>query len=153
MLLVGILSLIVVVNAGNTITTYAGLSTGASGYSGNGGQATSSALNSPYGVWGDAAGTLYIVDSSNCVIRNVSSSGIISNFAGSGGLCGYSGDNGPATLAYLMNPTGIWGDASNLYIADNQNNMVRKVSFASGVVTTYAGTGTGSFFGDGIAAT
>ena len=111
------------------------------GYSGDNGPATSAELNSPYGVALDASGNLYIADLDNNRIRKVSPSGIITTVAGNGGL-GYSGDNGPATSAELFVPAGMAMDASgNLYIADDDNNRIRKVS-PSGIITTVAGNGT-----------
>lgn len=77
---------------------------------------------------------------------------LIYNVAGTG-VAGFSGDGGPATSAQLNNPTSITFDGSNnMYIADVLNQRVRKVT-AAGVISTYAGTGTAGFSGDGGAAT
>ena len=109
---------------------------GISGYSGDGGPATSAQLQSPSGVAVDSAGNLYISDSGAAVVRKVSS-GVITTVAGTG-TSGSSGDGGPATSARLAGPSGIAVDASfNLFIADTGNNSVRKVS--GGIVTTMAG--------------
>ena len=73
---------------------------------------------------------------------------IISTYAGMG-TNGYSGDGGPATSAQLYDPYDVVADnAGNLYIADMMNNRIRKVNSA-GVITTYAGTGTLGYSGDG----
>jgi trimeric autotransporter adhesin len=109
-------------------------------------------LNAPNGLAVDSAGEVYIADGFNR-IRKVSS-GVITTVAGSGTplFGGYSGDGGPATSAQLAGPTGVAVDsAGNLYIADTENNRIRKVS--SGVITTVAGNGTQSFSGDGGPAT
>lgn len=77
---------------------------------------------------------------------------IISTYAGTG-TNGYSGDGGPATAAQLYDPYDVVADnAGNLYIADMMNNRIRKVNSA-GVITTFAGTGTLGYSGDGGLAT
>ena len=119
-----------------------------SGYSGDGGQATSARLSSPYGVVFDSSSNLYIGDKSNNVIREVTAAGIISTYAGNH-TAGYSGDGGLATSAELSAPKGIGMDSSgNLYIADTSNNRIRKVA-TGGTISTFAGNGTGSDSGDG----
>ena len=110
------------------------------GYSGDGGAATNAGLNYPSGVAVDAAGNLYIADSDNKRIRKVDTNGIITTVAGNGSA-GYSGDGGAATNARLYYPTGVAVDASgNLYIADTENNRIRKVD-TNGIITTVAGKG------------
>jgi len=132
------------------ITTVVG--DGVEGYSGDGGPATSAELG-PIGVAIDAAGNIYIADTNN-LIRKVDTSGIITTVAGNGSYS-FSGDGGPATSAALGNPTGVAVDASgNLYIADTQNDRVRKVD-NSGIITTVAGNGNYAsiYTGDGGPAT
>src|ERR1035437_6767120 len=135
------------------ITTVAG--NGTHGFSGDNGPATSAQLNFgtggyPNGIAVDSAGHLYIADSGNARIRKVSN-GVITTVAG-GGVYGFLGDNGPATSAYLNQPQGIAVDsAGNLYIADWQDNRIRKV--ANGVITTVAGNGTRGYSGDNGLAT
>ncbi|HXB14082.1 MAG TPA: hypothetical protein VNZ45_18975, partial [Bacteroidia bacterium] len=122
------------------------------GYSGDGGPATIAELNEPWGVAIDKAGNVYIADDHNFRIRKVSPGGVISTFAGNG-TAGFSGDGGQASAAELNYPTGVAIDtAGNLYIADENNNRIRKVN-ASGVISTYAGTGAVGFGGDGGQAT
>jgi trimeric autotransporter adhesin len=119
------------------LTRFAG--NGTAGYSGDNGPATSAELNGVMGVAADAAGNVYIADTQNNRIRKVSN-GVITTIAGNGFL-GYSGDGGPATSARLNQPFGVAVDASgNVYIADSENYVVRKVS--NGVITTFAGNGT-----------
>ena len=133
------------------ISTVAG--NGQDTFSGDGVQATQTALASPGSVALDSQGRLFISDGGNNRVRMVSSSGIISTVAGTTSA-GYAGDGGPATSAYLDSPGGIAFDsAGNLYIADTLNSLVRKVS--GGVINTVAGdltVGPG-FSGDGGAAT
>jgi len=135
-----------------TITTVAGNGTG--GYSGDSGAATSAKLWAPYGVAVDGAGNLYIADSNNSRIREVTvATGIITTVAGTGSG-GYTGDSGAATSAKLYYPNGVSVDgAGNLYIADFGNNRIRKVTAATGIITTVAGTGTGGYSGDNGLAT
>jgi uncharacterized protein (TIGR03437 family) len=123
---------------------------GTEGFSGDGGPATSAQLNWPTGVAVDSVGNLYIADTRNCRVREVSN-GVITTVAGNGD-CDFSGDNGPATNAHLNGAYGIAVDsAGNLYIADIGNNRIRKVS--NGVITTVAGNGTAGFSGDNGPAT
>ena len=128
---------------------------GTASFGGDGGTAVSAQLNHPYGVAMDGAGNLYIADRSNNVVRKVNTSGNISTIAGVGGVAGYSGDGGAATSAHLKQPNGVAVDsASNLYIADTGNNVVRKVD-VNGNISTVAGNnllGDG-YTGDGGAAT
>jgi sugar lactone lactonase YvrE len=129
--------------SGGVITTVAG--NGTEGYSGDNGPATSAQLRWVRGVAVDSAGNLYIADSGNDRIRKVSG-GVITTVAGNG-TYGYSGDNGPATSARLRSPTGVAVDsAGNLYIADQSNSRIRKIS--NGVITTVAGSGTFGYSGD-----
>ena len=134
-----------------TINTVAGnVPAGHSLYGGDNGPATSAQLASPLGVAVDSAGNLYIADTDNHRIRKVSN-GVITTVAGNG-TAGFSGDNGPATSAQLNYPAGVAVDsAGNLYIADTDNNRIRKVS--NGVITTVAGNGTLGFSGDNGPAT
>jgi sugar lactone lactonase YvrE len=108
------------------ITTVAG--TGNSGYSGDGGPASSAHLNTPSGVAVDDAGTLYITDDFNHRIRQVTRDGMITTVAGTGSA-GHGGDNGPAVAAQLNNPVGVAVDsARNLYISERDSHRIRKVT-------------------------
>lgn len=119
------------------VTRFAG--NGTAGYSGDNGPATSAELNGVMGVAADATGNVYIADTQNNRIRKVSN-GVITTIAGDG-FSGYLGDGGPATSARLNQPFGVAVDASgNVYVADSENYVVRKVS--NGVIGTFAGNGT-----------
>ena len=134
------------------ITTVAG--NGTSGYSGDGGAATSAELSYPEKVAVDGSGNIYIADYYNERIRKVTAStGIITTVAGNG-TAGYSGDGGPATSAELSSPAGVALDSSgNIYIADLSNSRIRKVTVSTGIITTVAGNGTSGYSGDGGPAT
>jgi trimeric autotransporter adhesin len=140
------------VTSGGIITTVAGKGSGNCMLSGDGGQATSAQLCSPTKVAVDNSGNLYIADSSNYRVRKVSASGIITTIAGNG-TAGYSGDGGPAVNAQLNRPVGVAVDNSgNVYIADDYNFRVRKVS-PDGTISTFAGSGFFGYGGDGGPAT
>ena len=135
---------------GQTISTYAG--NGVGSYTGDGVAASTTAVNSPWGVTIDSAGNVYIGDSPNHRIRKVTPAGIISTIAGTGTM-GFLGDGGPATDARLNNPSGVAVDAAgNVYVADNGNHRIRKIT-ATGYISTIAGTGSVVLSGDGGPAT
>ncbi|MBX2907117.1 MAG: Ig-like domain-containing protein, partial [Taibaiella sp.] len=132
------------------ITTVAG--NGTIGYSGDGGPATNARMSNPTGITMDAGGNVYFSDFNNHVVRRISTSGIISRVAGNLAN-GYSGDGGAATSAKLKYPSGLAFDgAGNLYIADNGNHVIRKVT-PTGIITTCAGTNIPGYTGDSAAAT
>ncbi|HWQ35479.1 MAG TPA: Ig-like domain-containing protein [Blastocatellia bacterium] len=121
---------------------------GTAGFSGDGGRATEAQLDTPSGVAVDRAGNVYIADRYNSRVRKVDPNGIITTFAGNGTF-GQGGDGGPATAAQLYEPVGLAVDgAGNVYISD-YFDKVRKVSAATGIITTAAGTGRYGFSGDG----
>jgi sugar lactone lactonase YvrE len=134
------------------IETLAG--SGDEGFSGDGGAATAARFDHPYGIALDSAGNLYIADTENQRIRKVTAAtGVITTVAGNGKY-GFSGDGGPATAAMLAEPDAVAVDAvGNLYIVDTDNNRIRRVAAATGVITTVAGNGDGDFYGDGGPAT
>jgi sugar lactone lactonase YvrE len=137
-----------IINAAGTIGTYAG--TGICGFSGDGGPARSATISYPCGIAFDRSGNLLITDGAR--IRRITPDGIISTVAGNGTL-GYSGNGGPATQASLNYPRGVFGDtAGNIYIADTDNNVIRKIN-PQGLIYTVAGNHTAGFSGDGGPAT
>ena len=134
------------VDASGTITTIAGQGEG--GYSGDGGPAVRARLDLPTNLTVDGSGNLLIVDARNNRIRRVDTSGTITTVAGIG-ESGFSGDGGQAVSAWLYDPAGIAFDKlGNLYIADRENNRIRRVD-TSGAITTVAGTGERGYSGDG----
>ena len=136
------------------ISTIAG--TGTSGSSGDNGAAIDAQLSYYVGgVTTDINGNTYISDTYNCAIRFINKhTGIIKTIAGLvNGECGSSGDGFAAASATLYHPYGVSLDKSNnLYIADTGNNKIRLVTFSTGIITTFAGTGVSGFIGDGNAA-
>ena len=137
--------------AAQNIITLAG--NGTAFYNGDGGPATSAAMNAPKGIAVAPNGVVYIADSQNHVVRKVDpKTNQISTYAGTG-TTGYSGDGGQARTAQFSNVLGLALDqAGNLYITDGSNNRrIRKVTPA-GVVTTVAGNGVEGSGGDGGAA-
>lgn len=136
------------VNTAGMITTYAGI--GMPGNAGDLGPATAAMLNNPQGIALDTLGNLYIADADNHEIREVSG-GMIYRVAGTG-TNGYSGDGGMAMGAKLYSPAAVAVDPlGNIYVADYYNNAVRKID-ASGIITTFAGTGVAGYAGDGAPA-
>jgi uncharacterized repeat protein (TIGR01451 family) len=130
------------------ITTIAG--TAYPGYSGDGGAASLAQLSVPTDVAFDKFGNLYIADHDNNRIRKINPAGIISTVIGTD-TAGFSGDGGPASMAKIDGPLSVTFDPKgNMYITDG--NRIRKIDTA-GIITTFAGNGTGSFSGDGGSAT
>lgn len=125
----------------DTITTVAG--TGARGFSGDGGPAKSAKLAGPTGVAVDAGGDIFIADTLNNRVREVTPNGIIKTVAGDGKCRPFflEGNGGKATSASLCAPTGVSVDsAGDLYISDTAHNEVRMVN-TSGVISDFAGNG------------
>ncbi|MFN0282157.1 MAG: NHL repeat-containing protein [Kineosporiaceae bacterium] len=138
------------ITAAGIISTVAG--TGTAGFSGDGGPATSAALNSPRGVALDSAGNVYITDGANNRVRKVSTAGTITTIAGTG-AASYSGDGGAATSATLNLPRGIAIDSGDtVYVVDSLNYRIRRID-GTGIITTVAGTGVDGASGDGGPAT
>ena len=134
------------INSAAQVTVFAG--NGSFLYDGDGGQAVSSTLNQPKGLAFDAAGDLFVADSSHNRVRKISPAGVITTVAGNG-TAGFSGDSGVGTAAQLNNPVAVAVDsANNVYIADKNNQRIRMVTSA-GVISTLAGNGTAAFSGDG----
>jgi uncharacterized protein (TIGR03437 family) len=141
------------------INTYAGNRT--DGFSGDGGAPTSAQLDLPLGLALDSSNNLYIVDSVNQRIREISG-GDINTVVGDG-TSGYSGDGKAATSAEMLNPAGVAVDSyGDIFIADTANHVIREVlngatataaGVTAGTIETIAGNNTGGYSGDGGAAT
>jgi large repetitive protein len=133
----------------SVITNFAGSADGLPGYAGDTGLANQGHLNGPNAVAFDAAGNMYIPDSLNDVVRVVwASGGTIATFAGGGSSLIQYGPS--ARLAQLNTPSGVLVDAAqNIFIADTQNEAIRKVYAVSGYFTTIAELGFAGGFFDG----
>lgn len=144
------------INTAGIISTFAGTGANAGphslgSYSGDGGQATAANLNNPTAITVDPAGNIIFSDQYNQRIRKVDKNGIITTIAGNGNAA-YGGDNGPATAASLNYPCGVVADQNgDVYVVDDVNNRVRKIS--NGTITTVAGNGSATYSGDGGPAT
>ncbi|MDR3725650.1 MAG: FG-GAP-like repeat-containing protein, partial [Terracidiphilus sp.] len=127
---------------------------GTAGFRGDAGRATDAVINNPFGPAFDKTGNLYFADSINNRVRKIAAgTGIITTVAGIG-TSGFSGDGAAATSAQLNGPTSVAFDSTgNLYIADTNNQVVRRVDSQTGFISTYAGNGTAGYTGDGQAAT
>ncbi|HMW01595.1 MAG TPA: hypothetical protein PKE58_15770, partial [Acidobacteriota bacterium] len=129
------------------ITTVAG--NGQADFAGDGGAATTAALNHPFGVAVDPHGNILITDTLNHRIRRVDhKTGKISTVAGTG-KAGFGGDQGPATAAQLNLPRSLIVDPQgNIFVSDLGNNRVRRIDGETGDISTIAGTGVRGFQGD-----
>jgi sugar lactone lactonase YvrE len=133
------------IDSKGVITTVAGM--GPPEFGGDFGPATGAFLKYPFGIDLDHKGNLYIADRGNNRIRKVDTQGIITTVAGDGTHF-FSGDYGPATRASLAYPTDVVADSrGNLYIADRNNNRIRRVD-PLGIMTTVMGIGKYEYNGD-----
>ncbi|MBF8306025.1 MAG: repeat containing protein, partial [Acidobacteria bacterium] len=145
LLVTGHSSLVTVLSAQGIITTVAG---NGRVLRGDGGPAAAAVLGDVGGVAVDSSGNVYASDRRNDMVVKIAPSGVLRVVAGNG-LQGFSGDGGPATSASLNSPRRLTVDAAgNLYIADAQNNRIRRVS-PDGIINTVVGNGNGGFSGDG----
>ncbi|HSP17229.1 MAG TPA: hypothetical protein VLV78_20975 [Thermoanaerobaculia bacterium] len=121
----------------------------AGGGSTNQQSATAVTLRDVRGIAVDSAGNIYFSESDGHVVQRVDpKTGLISVYAGNGGGT-FGGDGGPAVRAALKGPRGLAFDADdNLYIADHDNNRIRKVDRQTGTITTIAGVDTPPGGGD-----
>ncbi len=137
--------------ADNNIYLYAG--NGAAGFSGDGGAATNAQLNAPIGIAVDNSGNLFIADSKNNIIREVSPSGTINTVAGIQGDSAGLIANGPANGMAISEPIDVACDNfRNIYIADVGTNIIRLVNVPGNTEEVVAGDTGFGFGGDGGAA-
>jgi hypothetical protein len=135
------------VDAGGVMSTFAG--TGACGFTGDNGPATSAGVTHASGVWEDGAGNVYIADTDACRVRVVNPGGVIQTVAGNG-TCAYVADGGLAYFTSINKPRAITTDSSgNLYIADTDNCRIRKVTYPFVTISTVTGDGDCNYGGDG----
>ena len=133
------------VNSDGIITTIAGL--GKPGYGGDFGPADKALLKYPFGISHDNKGNFYIADRGNNRVRKIDQRGIITTIAGDG-THSFGGDYGPANQSSLAFPTDVTVDSlGTVYIADRNNNRVRKID-RLGVITTLMGLSQTEFNGD-----
>ena len=99
------------------------------------GTGTAASFHSPFGIAIDGSGNLYVADAGNNQVRKISAAGVVTTFAGSGAK---GANNATGTAATFNTPSGVAVDASgNVYVADENNNLIRKIT-AAGVVSTIA---------------
>jgi sugar lactone lactonase YvrE len=123
--------------------------TGNAAFDGVNGTAATAAFNAPSGIALDHLGNIYVADTGNQLVREISTAGITSVIAGTPSQAGSFGDGRQANTAELKNPGSLAFDtAGNLYVADIGNDRVRRIA-TNGVISNYAGSGTGGDSGDG----
>lgn len=135
------------IDAEGRATVYAGArgSTGSAD-----GAATTARFNNPTGLVRDPAGNLYVADTANATIRRIAADGTVATLAGSASTRGNA--DGTGSGASFSNPVALARDsAGNLYVADDQAHVIRRVT-PEGVVTTFAGTAGSSGTSDGTGA-
>ena len=130
------------------LTTIAG--TGEAGHSGDGGPAVNAKIDEIYAIQAAPNGDVYILQRFNPAVRKIDgASGVIATVAGDASV-GYGGDGGPATHAQMREPNDCALDGKGgLLIADVQEQRIRHLDIASGVISTFAGTGEKAHTGDG----
>jgi len=133
---------------GQTMVTIAG--TGTAGFSGDGGPGAKAQINNPYGLAIGPDGALYFCEIGNHRVRRLDlKTNLISTVAGSGQK-GYAGDGGPALAAAMNEPYEVRFDrGGNMFFAEMQNHVVRRVDARTHAIATVAGTGVAGFSGDG----
>jgi sugar lactone lactonase YvrE len=133
------------IDTNGVITTFAGM--GVASYGGDFGPADEAFLKFPFGLAFDKKGNLFVADRGNNRVRKIDPDGIIYTVAGTG-LFAIRGDYGPASRGDLAFPTDVTADnKGNIYIADRNNNRIRKVD-PEGIITTFMGTGLTHYNGD-----
>jgi hypothetical protein len=123
------------------ITVVAGV--GTKGHSGDGGPAKAAQMSAPHEVRFDSKGNMFVAERDSHVVRHIDMKTQVITTAAGTGTRGYSGDGGPAKAAQLDQPHSIVLDsADNVLICDINNNRVRKIDAKTGIISTFAGTGT-----------
>lgn len=128
---------------------------GPAGYNGDGGPAVNAKIQDVRQIAFDSSGNLYFTEYISCIVRKIDvSTGIVTAIAGTGSCTDSNGDGGAATAAHFKYPYGL-AIASNgdMYVSEYYGCRVRKITKATGLISTYAGTGTCGLSGDGGAAT
>ncbi len=136
--------------AKGSIVTIAG--DGASSWTGENVDPLSVSHSGPKGIALDGAQNIYIADTGRHRVRKIdAATGLVSTFAGTDGISGWTGDGALATSAALSGPSSLAADNTYLYICDTGNNCVRRVEFATGLISTYVGMGplNAGYNGDG----
>ncbi len=128
------------ITASGLVSTLAGA--GLAGFAN--GSPNQALFNTPYAVAVDAAENVYVIESTSNAIRKITTAGVVSTFAGNVSTAGYL--DGPGATALFSSPKGLDVDtAGNVYVADADNNRIRKIS-STGVVSTFAGSGVSGYF-------
>jgi hypothetical protein len=130
------------------INAIAGTGTISNTATGDGGPALQATFTQPYASAQDQSGNYYVSDYGSNYVRKFTVNGNITAYAGIDGYSssGFSGDGGLAINAKMNGVEGLAVDAAgNLYIADNVNGRVRKVTASTGIITTFAGSGQGAY--------
>lgn len=135
------------VTPAGVVTTLAGTATNSGRTDATGAAAR---FDRPTSVAVDSAGNVYVTDYANQLIRKITAAGVVSTLAGTGGVAGYQDGTGYLlSPSMFRNPSSATFDAAgNLYIADTNNNSIRKIS-RGGIVTLLAGNGSSAGTGDG----
>ncbi len=141
-----------VTNSSNyNIAAYAG--SGSYGNGGDGGQGTAASFRRPRGIAAHTNGTIYVADEQSHQIRAIAANGVVSLLAGVSK--GFVGDGAAAASARLNSPTGLALDSARnlLYVADTNNQRIRRIDLVTNVITTFAGNGAAGMGTDGTATT
>ena len=139
------------ITSGGVVTTLAGTAGTAGTVDGTG---TAAQFNSPRSVAVDSAGTVYVADTANRTIRKITSLGVVSTLAGTAGISGSTDATGAAAQFGFPRSIAVDGTGTFLFVADETNSTIRKITISSGAVTTFAGSAgsTGSTDATGAAA-